>query len=437
MPSRGEINVLRIITVNRNDYKTQLKELLEQRTEENMIDIDETVERVILDIKKHGDKALLDYTCKFDDVFLDKIRVEENEMQEAWEAVSEEFKDILNAARKNIWSYHEKQLQNSWINYDEDIILGQKVTPIESVGMYVPGGKAAYPSTVLMNAIPAKIAGVRRLVMVTPPGKDGKVNPSILAAAKAVGVDEIYKVGGAQSIAALAYGTETIRPVNKIVGPGNIYVARAKKKVYGIVDIDMIAGPSEICILADETASPEFAAADLLSQAEHDEMASSILITISSTFAERVKCAVHEQMTSLDRIKIVEQAIKNNSAIFVVEDIATAIEMINDIAPEHLEIMTDNPFEMLPKIKNAGAIFLGHFSPEPLGDYFAGPNHTLPTSGTAKFSSPLGVEDFVKKSSVIYYSKSALGQVKDQIESFALHEGLGAHANSIKVRFLP
>ena len=428
---------MRIITVNKNDYKTQLKELLEQRTEENMIDIDETVERVILDIKKHGDKALLDYTCKFDDVLLDKIRVEENEILEAWESVSEEFKDIMNAAKKNIWSYHEKQLQNSWINYDEDIILGQKVTPIESVGIYVPGGKAAYPSTVLMNAIPAKIAGVRRLVMVTPPGKDGKVNSYILAAAKIVGVDEIYKVGGAQSIAALAYGTETIRPVDKIVGPGNIYVARAKKQVYGIVDIDMIAGPSEICILADETASPAFAAADLLSQAEHDEMASSILITISSTFAERVKCAVHEQMTTLDRIKIVEQAIKNNSAIFVVEDIATAIEMINDIAPEHLEIMTDNPFEMLPKIKNAGAIFLGHFSPEPLGDYFAGPNHTLPTSGTAKFSSPLGVEDFVKKSSVIYYSKSALGQVKDQIESFALHEGLGAHANSIKVRFLP
>ncbi len=434
---RRETTALRVITVSRDDYKKHLNELLKGRTEENMMDIDETVDSVISDIKKQGDKALLDYTCKFDGVYLDRIRVEDNEIQEAWEAVSEEFKDIIIAAKKNIWSYHEKQLQNSWINYEEDIVLGQKVTPIESVGMYVPGGKAAYPSTVLMNAIPAKIAGVQRLVMVTPPGKDGKVNPSILAAAKIVGVDEIYKVGGAQSIAALAYGTETIVPINKIVGPGNIYVARAKKKVYGIVDIDMIAGPSEICILADETANPAFAAADLLSQAEHDEMASSFLITLSTAFAEKVKYAVDEQMQGLDRIKIVEQAIKNNSAIFVVEDIATAIDMINDIAPEHLEIMTDNPFEMLPKIKNAGAIFLGHFSPEPLGDYFAGPNHTLPTGGTAKFSSPLGVEDFIKKSSVIYYSKVALGQVKDQIESFALHEGLGAHANSIKVRFLP
>ncbi|AOT73310.1 histidinol dehydrogenase [Geosporobacter ferrireducens] len=429
--------MLRIISVNKDNYKIHLKELLKQRVEENIADIDETVERVILDIRKYGDKALLDYTYTFDKVVLNKVKVEEKEIQEAWDAVSKEFKDIIDAAKNNIWSYHEKQFQNSWIDYNEDIILGQKVTPIESIGMYVPGGKAAYPSTVLMNAIPAKIAGVQRLVMVTPPGKDGKVNPYILSAAKAVGVDEIYKAGGAQSIAALAYGTETIVPVNKIVGPGNIYVARAKKKVYGVVDIDMIAGPSEICILADETANPAFAAADLLSQAEHDEMASSILLTLSDGFAEKVKAAVNQQMVSLDRAQIAEQAIRNNSAIFIVEDMATAIEMVNDIAPEHLEIMTDNPFEMLPKIKNAGAIFLGHFSPEPLGDYFAGPNHTLPTSGTAKFSSPLGVEDFIKKSSVIYYSKAALGKVKNQIESFALHEGLDAHANSIKVRFLP
>ncbi|WP_330389516.1 histidinol dehydrogenase [Geosporobacter ferrireducens] len=428
---------MRIISVNKDNYKIHLKELLKQRVEENIADIDETVERVILDIRKYGDKALLDYTYTFDKVVLNKVKVEEKEIQEAWDAVSKEFKDIIDAAKNNIWSYHEKQFQNSWIDYNEDIILGQKVTPIESIGMYVPGGKAAYPSTVLMNAIPAKIAGVQRLVMVTPPGKDGKVNPYILSAAKAVGVDEIYKAGGAQSIAALAYGTETIVPVNKIVGPGNIYVARAKKKVYGVVDIDMIAGPSEICILADETANPAFAAADLLSQAEHDEMASSILLTLSDGFAEKVKAAVNQQMVSLDRAQIAEQAIRNNSAIFIVEDMATAIEMVNDIAPEHLEIMTDNPFEMLPKIKNAGAIFLGHFSPEPLGDYFAGPNHTLPTSGTAKFSSPLGVEDFIKKSSVIYYSKAALGKVKNQIESFALHEGLDAHANSIKVRFLP
>lgn len=437
MLNRRGIKILRIISVNKDNYKIHLKELLKQRVEENIADIDETVERVILDIRKYGDKALLDYTYTFDKVVLNKVKVEEKEIQEAWDAVSKEFKDIIDAAKNNIWSYHEKQFQNSWIDYNEDIILGQKVTPIESIGMYVPGGKAAYPSTVLMNAIPAKIAGVQRLVMVTPPGKDGKVNPYILSAAKAVGVDEIYKAGGAQSIAALAYGTETIVPVNKIVGPGNIYVARAKKKVYGVVDIDMIAGPSEICILADETANPAFAAADLLSQAEHDEMASSILLTLSDGFAEKVKAAVNQQMVSLDRAQIAEQAIRNNSAIFIVEDMATAIEMVNDIAPEHLEIMTDNPFEMLPKIKNAGAIFLGHFSPEPLGDYFAGPNHTLPTSGTAKFSSPLGVEDFIKKSSVIYYSKAALGKVKNQIESFALHEGLDAHANSIKVRFLP
>lgn len=437
MPNRRGRKILRIIAVNKDNYKIHLKELLKQRVEENVADIDEAVEKVILDIRKYGDKALLDYTYKFDHVVLDKIKVEEKEIQEAWDAVSKKFKDIIDAAKNNIWSYHEKQLQNSWIDYEEDIILGQKVTPIESIGMYVPGGKAAYPSTVLMNAIPAKIAGVQRLVMVTPPGKDGKINPYILSAAKAVGIDEIYKAGGAQSIAALAYGTETMAPVNKIVGPGNIYVARAKKKVYGVVDIDMIAGPSEICILADETANPAFAAADLLSQAEHDEMASSILITLSDGFAEEVKREVNQQILALDRFQIAEQAIKSNSAIFIVEDMSTAIAMVNDIAPEHLEIMTDSPFEMLPGIKNAGAIFLGHFSPEPLGDYFAGPNHTLPTSGTAKFSSPLGVEDFIKKSSVIYYSKAALGKVKNQIECFALYEGLDAHANSIKVRFLP
>lgn len=428
---------MRIISVRLDDYKKKLSELLQQRVEESMAEIDEVVESVILNIQKDGDKALIEYTQKFDGVLLDKIQVEEGEINAAWEAVSDEFKEILDKARKNIWSYHEKQRQNSWMDFDAEIILGQKVTPIESVGMYVPGGKAAYPSTVLMNGIPAKIAGVERLVMVTPPEKDGKVNPYILAAAKMAGVDEIYKVGGAQSIAALAFGTETILPVNKIVGPGNIYVARAKKKVFGVVDIDMIAGPSEICILADESARPAYIAADLLSQAEHDEMASSILITQSYSLAEKVKLALEDQIASLDRVQIIRQAIEKNSAIYVPEDEETAVKMINDIAPEHLEVMTVNPFEILPKIKNAGAIFLGHFSPEPLGDYFAGPNHTLPTNGTAKFSSPLGVEDFVKKSSVIYYSKIALSQVKDEIESFALHEGLTAHANSIKVRFLP
>ena len=428
---------MRIISVRLDDYKKKLSELFQHRVEESMAEIDGVVESVILNIQKDGDKALIEYTQKFDGVLLDKIKVEEGEINAAWEAVSDEFKEILDKARKNIWSYHEKQRQNSWMDFDAEIILGQKVTPIESVGMYVPGGKAAYPSTVLMNGIPAKIAGVERLVMVTPPEKDGKVNPYILAAAKMAGVDEIYKVGGAQSIAALAFGTETILPVNKIVGPGNIYVARAKKKVFGVVDIDMIAGPSEICILADESARPAYIAADLLSQAEHDEMASSILITQSYSLAEKVKLALEDQIASLDRVQIIRQAIEKNSAIYVPEDEETAVTMINDIAPEHLEVMTVNPFEILPKIKNAGAIFLGHFSPEPLGDYFAGPNHTLPTNGTAKFSSPLGVEDFVKKSSVIYYSKIALSQVKDEIESFALHEGLTAHANSIKVRFLP
>lgn len=428
---------MRIISVRLDDYKKKLGELLQHRVEESMAEIDKVVEIVISNIQKDGDKALIEYTQKFDGVLLDRIQVEEEEINAAWNAVSDEFKEILDKASKNICSYHEKQRENSWMDFEPEIILGQKVTPIESVGMYVPGGKAAYPSTVLMNGIPAKIAGVERLVMVTPPGKDGKVNPYILAAAKMAGVDEIYKVGGAQSIAALAFGTETILPVNKIVGPGNIYVARAKKKVFGVVDIDMIAGPSEICILADESARPAYIAADLLSQAEHDEMASSILITQSYSLAEKVKFALEEQIASLDRVQIIRQAMEKNSAIYVAENVETAVAMINDIAPEHLEVMTVNPFEILPKIKNAGAIFLGHFSPEPLGDYFAGPNHTLPTNGTAKFSSPLGVEDFVKKSSVIYYSKTALSQVKDQIESFALHEGLRAHANSIKVRFLP
>ncbi|MEW9123589.1 MAG: histidinol dehydrogenase [Thermotaleaceae bacterium] len=427
---------MKIISVCKKDYKEQLNKMLELRKEENLDKIDDIVKMIIEKVKKEGDSALIDFTSQFDKVALPFVSVSEDEINEAMEIVSLELLEIIKEAKNNIWDYHQRQVQQSWMYYKNDgIALGQKVTPIENVGIYVPGGKAAYPSTVLMNAVPAKIAGVKRIVMVTPPGSDGKINPHILAAAKIAEVDEIYKVGGAQSIAALAYGTESILPVDKIVGPGNIYVARAKKQVFGKVNIDMIAGPSEICILADESANPQFAAADLLSQAEHDEMASSILITTSINLAEKVKDAVKEQMKSLNRTQIISQALEQNSGIFVTEDMDTAIEIANEIASEHLEIMTNNAFELLPKIRNAGAIFLGHYAPEPLGDYFAGPNHTLPTSGTAKFSSPLGVEDFIKKSSVIYYNSEELGKVKDKIDKFALHEGLDAHANAIKVRF--
>lgn len=426
---------MKIIEIKGDDYKEIIDTLL-NRGVDDFSKVDKVVYEILDDVKKEGDKALLKYTKKFDNVELEALKVTKDEVDEALEIVGNEFLKILKEAKDNIAWYHEKQLQSSWITNDkEGIILGQLIRPLERVGIYVPGGKAAYPSTVLMNAIPAKVAGVESIAMVTPPSKDGKVNPYILAAADIAGVNEIYKVGGAQSIAALAYGTKTIKSVDKIVGPGNIYVARAKRAVFGLVDIDMIAGPSEICIIADENKNPSFIAADLLSQAEHDEMASSILVTTSKTLAMKVKKEVKLQIEQSERREIITQAINSYGYIFVARDIEEAINISNKIAPEHLEVMVDNPFELLPKIKNAGAIFLGEYTPEPVGDYFAGPNHTLPTSGTAKFSSPLGTYDFMKKSSLLYYNEEALRSIKDKVISFTEAEGLSAHGNSIKVRF--
>ncbi|SKC84925.1 histidinol dehydrogenase [Maledivibacter halophilus] len=426
---------MEIIEINGVNYKGKADELL-SRGENDFSKIDRIVYEILDNVKRNGDKALFEYTSKFDNVILKELRVSENEIDEAVQIVGEEFIDILKEARENIESYHKKQLQDSWITNDkEGIILGQLIRPLDRVGIYAPGGKAAYPSTVLMNGIPAKVAGVNSIAMVTPPDKNGKINPYILAAAKVAGIDEIYKIGGAQSIAALAYGTKAVKPVDKIVGPGNIYVARAKRAVFGLVDIDMIAGPSEICIIADENKNPKFIAADLLSQSEHDEMASSILITTSKNLALEVEKEVKRQTMESERKEIIEKSLEDYGYIFVVRNIEEAIKISNEIAPEHLEIMIDNPFEMLSKIKNAGAIFLGEYTPEPVGDYFAGPNHTLPTSGTAKFSSPLGTYDFIKKSSLLYYSKEALENIKDKVISFSQAEGLFAHGNSIKVRF--
>lgn len=426
---------MRTIDVSRDNYRDIIKEIF-KRNEENYSEIDEAVESIINSVIRNGDKSLIEYTKEFDGAEIDSIKVTEKEIDEAINEVGENFINILKEAKENIWSFHSKQLQNSWMwNKSDGIILGQLVNPIDRVGVYVPGGKAAYPSTVLMDSIPAKVAGVKSIAMVTPPSKDGKVNPYILATARLCEIDEVYKVGGAQAIAALAFGTESIKQVNKIVGPGNIFVARAKRRVFGTVAIDMIAGPSEICIIAEENANPKFIAADLLSQAEHDELASSILITTSRSLAEKVKKELESQMKKLTRNEIIKKSIDNQSVIFIVEDIEAAFALANEIAPEHLELMLDNPFEHVSRVKNAGAVFLGSYSPEPLGDYFAGPNHTLPTSGTAKFSSPLGVDDFIKKSSLIYYSSSELLKIKDKVALFAQKEGLTAHANSIKVRF--
>ncbi len=426
---------MKIIDIRDDNYKEVIDSLL-SRGEDDFTDVDKVVYEILNDVKRNGDKALIEYTAKFDKAELEDLRVTEEEIEEALQIVGDEFLKILEAAKENIEFYHKKQLQESWLTNDkEGIILGQIVRPLARVGIYVPGGKAAYPSTALMNAIPAKVAGVESIAMVTPPSKDGKVNPYILAAANVSGINEIYKIGGAQSVAALAYGTETIKSVDKIVGPGNIYVARAKRAVFGLVDIDMIAGPSEICILADEDKNPKFIAADLLSQAEHDEMASSILVTTSKEFAEKIKEEVTIQTAASDRREIIEKSLETYGYIFIAEDVDEAIKISNEIAPEHLEVMFDNPFELIPKIKNAGAIFLGEYTPEPVGDYFAGPNHTLPTSGTAKFSSPLGTYDFMKKSSLLYYNKEALRNIKDEVISFTKAEGLSAHGNSIKVRF--
>lgn len=409
-----------------------IKRTVDSGTEEQLL----AVKAIIEQVKKEGDAAVQRYTEQFDGAVLDSLLVSMEEIDEAYADLDDEMVAIIQEAATNIRTFHEKQLHPSWMTTEEyGTILGQKVTPLDSVGVYVPGGTAAYPSSVLMNVVPAKVAGVKRIVMVSPPGKNGKIPAAVLVAANIAGVKEIYKVGGAQAIAALAYGTETILPVDKITGPGNIYVALAKREVYGDVDIDMIAGPSEISILADETARPNEVAADLLSQAEHDERACSVLVTTSETLAYEVTAEVEKQLAELPRKEIASKAIKNFGAIYVARDMEEAVATINQLAPEHLEIMTANAMELLGKIKHAGAIFIGRFSTEPVGDYFAGTNHVLPTNGTARFSSPLNVEDFQKKSSVIMYSESAFQENGSKIAAFARLEGLEAHARAIEARW--
>ncbi|MBQ8395168.1 MAG: histidinol dehydrogenase [Clostridia bacterium] len=394
------------------------------------------VAEIIAEVIKNKDEALKGYAEKFDGVKLTALEVTAEEIEAAYAKVDKEFLAILEEAAENIRQFHSKQVREGFkIEREDGVVIGQKITPIDKVGLYVPGGTAAYPSTVLMDAIPAKIAGCKEIVMVTPPAKDGSVNPDILAAAKVAGVTRIFKVGGAQAIAALAYGTESVPQVDKIVGPGNAYVAEAKKQVFGKVAIDMIAGPSEILVVADDTNNPAFVAADLLSQAEHDRMASAVLVTDSMPFAEAVSAELEKQISLLPRAEIARTSIDNNGKIIVAQDLLTAIEISNEIAPEHLELCVDNPFDYLDKISHAGSIFLGKYCPEALGDYFAGPNHTLPTSGTAKFSSPLSVDDFVKKSQFSYYTEKALKKVSNKIATFAEKEGLHAHGKSATIRF--
>ena len=428
---------MRIVNLTKEATDNILENLL-KRSPNNYGDFEGSVAEIVANVRKNKDKAIFEYSKKFDgaDINADNILVTDEEIKEAYEKVDETLLNVMRKALVNIRSYHEKQKQNSWIaTEDNGSILGQKVTPLQRVGVYVPGGKAVYPSSVLMNIVPAKVAGVDEIIMTTPPGRDGKVNPSTLVAAKEAGADKIYKVGGAQAIAALAFGTESIPKVDKIVGPGNIYVALAKKAVFGYVSIDSIAGPSEILVLADETANARYVAADLLSQAEHDEMASAILVTTSQKLAEEVSKEVDGFVAVLSRKEIIQKSLDQFGYILVADDMETAITTANEIAPEHLEIITVNPFETMTKIRNAGAIFLGEYSSEPLGDYFAGPNHVLPTNGTAKFFSPLGVDDFIKKSSIISYSREALEPIHEDIIKFANAERLTAHANSIKVRF--
>ena len=397
--------------------------------------VEPAVTAIISDVRARGDEALFDYTARFDKAELTALEVSPSEIEEAFQTVEPEFLDILREAAANIRCFHEKQVRNSFVINRDGVVMGQKVIPIQRVGLYVPGGTAAYPSTVLMDSIPAKIAGCETIVMVTPPSKDGKVNPVILAAAKIAGVDRIFKVGGAQAVAALAYGTASVPKVDKIVGPGNAYVAEAKKQVFGKVAIDMIAGPSEILVVADGTANPRHVAADLLSQAEHDRMASAVLVTDDAAFAEAVSAELELQIPLLPRAEIARTSIDNNGKIIVADDLRKAIDISNEIAPEHLELCVDNPFDYLDAIQHAGSIFMGKHCPEALGDYFAGPNHTLPTSGTARFSSPLSVDDFVKKSQFTYFTKDALGKVADTVAYFAEKEGLHAHAKSATIRF--
>lgn len=428
---------MRTVRLTKESTKDILENLL-KRSPNNYGKFEAAVADILANVKEKGDEALFSYTKEFDKVEVtpETIRVTEAEIEEAYKAVDASLLEVIRKALVNIRSYHEKQRQNSWFTSTENgTMLGQKVTPLNRVGVYVPGGKAVYPSSVLMNIVPAKVAGVPHIVMTTPPGKDGKVNPSTLVAAKEAGADEIYKVGGAQAIGALAYGTASIPKVDKIVGPGNIFVALAKKAVYGHVSIDSIAGPSEILVLADETANAHYVAADLLSQAEHDEMASAILITTSTELAHNVEKEIEGYLKVLSRKEIIEKSLENFGYILIAEDMNEAIEAANEIASEHMEIVTKNAFEVMMKVRNAGAIFIGEYSSEPLGDYFAGPNHVLPTNGTAKFFSALSVDDFIKKSSIVYYSKSALQEIHKDIIQFASSEQLTAHANSIAVRF--
>lgn len=428
---------MRIQKLDENSRKNLLEDLL-KRSPNNYGQYEQGVTEILANVKANGDQALFEYTKKFDQADLNagNIKVTDAEIEEAYALVDPKLVEIIRKSLANIRTYHEKQRQTSWFDSKPDgTILGQKVTALHRVGVYVPGGKAAYPSSVLMNIVPAKVAGVDEIVMVTPPGKDGKVTPNTLVAAHEAGADVIYKVGGAQAIAALAYGTESIPKVDKIVGPGNIYVALAKKAVYGYVSIDAIAGPSEILVIADETANPRFVAADLLSQAEHDELASAILVTTSEELARKVSDEVDSFLKELSRSEIIRKSLDNYGYILVADTMDDVIDIANEIASEHLEIQTKNPYDVMTKVRNAGAIFIGEYASEPLGDYFAGPNHVLPTNGTAKFFSPLSVDDFIKKSSIIGYSEEALRDIHKDIEAFAEAEQLTAHANSIKVRF--
>lgn len=428
---------MRIVNLTEETRKNILKDLL-KRSPSNFGSYADTVEKIVNDVRDRGDEALFGYTKQFDkaDINAGNVLVTKEEIEYAYTQVDEKLIEVIRKAKENIRTYHEKQRQYSWFDSDpKGIMLGQKVTALESVGVYVPGGKAVYPSSVLMNIMPAKVAGVKNIIMTTPCNSEGEVYATTLVAANEAGATAIYKAGGAQAIAALAYGTESIPKVDKIVGPGNIFVALAKRAVYGHVSIDSIAGPSEILVIADETANPRYVAADLLSQAEHDEMASAILITTSKELAEKVSAQVDEFIKVLSRKEIIRKSIDTYGYILLADNMADAVEAANAIASEHLEIVTANPFDVMTRIKNAGAIFIGEYSSEPLGDYFAGPNHVLPTNGTAKFFSPLSVDDFIKKSSIIYYSREALEEVHEDIESFAKSEQLAAHANSIAVRF--
>jgi histidinol dehydrogenase len=426
------IEVIRADGIKDREFILSLK----SRTEAVRDDVYKKVDEILSEVKNNKDSALKSFTKQFDGIDINNFLVSEEEKEAAFKKVDKSFLEAIKLAKQNIWDFHEKQKQQSWMtNKENGIVMGQVVRALERVGIYVPGGTAAYPSSVLMNAVPAKVAGVKEIIMVTPPNKYGTVNENILAAAIVAGVDEIYKVGGAQAIGALAFGTESIPKVDKIVGPGNIYVALAKKAVYGSVDIDMIAGPSEILVVSDESGNAKFIAADLMSQAEHDILSSSILVTTSEELANQVKRELEKQVEALSRKDIIKKSIKDYGCILIVDNIEQAVDIANSIAPEHLEIMCKDPFALLGNIKNAGSIFLGQYAPEPLGDYLAGPNHVLPTSGTARFFSPLSVDSFIKKSSYLYYTEEALRTVKDSVTIIAEAEGLTAHANSIKVRF--